>query len=191
MFRCQGKGCRRSSTFLDHRFEIPSRAPTGKPTVKHAFALSYPKRPPRQLPDDGVPEKVRSFYAEGGIAEAAGAPRAAAVMFRGSVEAICDALGVPRTVQGKAGREYPRRLLDRVNDLEAKGVDPDIVTDMHAARLVGNDSLHDGLVYSPDELADIAELIAAAVKLAFVQPAEKEAMKEARRLRREANQAQN
>jgi hypothetical protein len=62
---------------------------------------------------------------------------------------------------------------------------------MHEARLVGNDSLHDGLVYSPDELADIAELIAAAVKLAFVQPAEKEAMKEARRLRREANQAQN
>jgi glutaredoxin len=63
----------------------------------------------------------------------AGARRAAAAMFRGSVEAICDALGVPRTAQSKAGKEYPRKLRDRVDDLATKGVDRDIVDDLHEA----------------------------------------------------------
>jgi hypothetical protein len=141
------------------------------------------------LPGEGVPEEVRSFYEEGGVAMAAGAPRAAAAMFRGAVEAMCDALGVARTTQSKTGREIPRNLRDRVNDLEEKGVDPDIVEDLHEARLVGNDSLHDGLIYAADELADVAELIAHAVQLAFVHPADKRAMKEKRDARREAHQA--
>jgi hypothetical protein len=124
---------------------------------------------------------VRSFYEEGGVAEAAGARRAAAAMFRGSVEAICDALDIPR--KGS--------LRDRVDDLATKGVDRDIVEDLHEARLVGNDSLHDGTIYDADELADVAELIADAVRLALVLPAEKQAMKEKRNARREGNRAQN
>jgi hypothetical protein len=189
VFRCQG--CRRSSVFHEHRIEFPaSPEQDGQPRLKHWFDLSYPKRPPRQLPGESVPKPVRSFYEEGGVAEAAGARRAAAAMFRGSVEAICDALGVPRTAQNKSGKEYPRKLRDRVDDLATKGVDADIVADLHEARLVGNDSLHDGLVYSADELADVAELIADAVKLAFIQPAEKQAMREKRSARREVNRAQ-
>jgi Domain of unknown function (DUF4145) len=189
VFRCQG--CRGSSVFHEHRVEIPAHLAEGGPRIKHWFVLSYPKRPPRQLPGEAVPESVRSFYEEGGVAEAAGARRAAAAMFRGSVEAICDALDVPRTAQSKTGKEYPRKLWDRVEDLATRGVDGDIVADLHEARLVGNDSLHDGLIYSPDELADVADLIADAVKLAFVQPAERQAMRDKRREHREAHRAQN
>jgi hypothetical protein len=47
------------------------------------------------------------------------------------------------------------------------------------------------LVYAADELADVAELIADAVRLAFVQPAEKKAMRDKRSERREAHRAQN
>jgi hypothetical protein len=189
IFQCQG--CAGCSIFIEYRYEIPVRVMGGEPTVKQWFQLVYPNRPPRQLPGEGVPDAVRSFYEEGGVAQAAGAPRAAAAMFRGTVEAMCDALGVPRTAPNKTGKEYPRNLWDRVNDLEAKGVDRDIVDDLHEARLVGNDSVHDGLIYAADELADVADLIADAVRLAFVQPAEKKAMREKRNARREANQAQN
>ena len=149
--------------------------------------LSYPKRSPRRLTGDSVPEAVHSFYEEGGIAEAAGAPRAAAAMFRGAVEAICDALEIPRKAKNNAGKEYRRNLQDRVDELAKKGIDGDVVSDMHEARLVGNDSLHDGLSYSREELADIADLIAEAVHLAFVQPAERRTMREARKARREAH----
>jgi hypothetical protein len=110
-------------------------------------------------------------------------------MFRGAVEAICDALQIPRAAVNKSGREYQRSLRERVDDLATKGIDDDVVSDMHEARLVGNDSLHDGLSYSEDELADIADLIADAVQLAFVQPAERQAMREARRARREAHKS--
>jgi hypothetical protein len=158
-----------------------------EPPIRHWFVLSYPKRSPRRLTGDSVPEAVHSFYEEGGIAEAAGAPRAAAAMFRGAVEAICDALEIPRKAKNNAGKEYRRNLQDRVDELAKKGIDGDVVSDMHEARLVGNDSLHDGLSYSREELADIADLIAEAVHLAFVQPAERRTMREARKARREAH----
>jgi hypothetical protein len=108
-------------------------------------------------------------------------------MFRGAVEAICDALDIPRTAPGKAGNKRQRSLLERVDDLATKDIDRAVVSDMHEARLVGNDSLHDGLSYSRDELADIADLIAEAVQLAFVQPVERQAMRDARKARREAH----
>jgi hypothetical protein len=111
-------------------------------------------------------------------------------MFRGAVEAICDALEIPRKAKNNPGKEYQRNLRDRVDDLERKGIDREVVSDMHEARLLGNDSLHDGLSYSGDELADIANLIAEAVQLAFVQPAERQAMREARRARRQAHRTQ-
>jgi hypothetical protein len=189
VFQCQG--CKKSSAFHEFRFEFPREVVGDRNPIKHWFAPSYPKRSPRQLPGDGVPEPVRSFYEEGGVAEAAGAPRAAAAMFRGAVEAICDALEVPATAKNSEGKQYQRKLQARVDDLASKGIDGEVVLDMHEARLVGNDSVHDGLIYSADELADIADLIAEAVQLAFVQPAEKQAMRDKRKERRKAHRAQN
>jgi hypothetical protein len=185
VFKCQG--CGRASAFHEHRRRFPPQVPGGKPEIKHSSVLSLPQSRPRRLPGDGIPDAVRSFYEEGGLAEAAGAPRAAAAMFRGAVESICDALQIPRTAVNKSGREYQRSLRERVDDLATKDIDDDVVSDMHEARLVGNDSLHDGLSYSEDELADIADLIADAVQLAFVQPAERRSMREARKARREAH----
>jgi len=182
VFQCQG--CKNSSAFHEYRYEMPEGF---EPPIRHWFVLSYPKRSPRRLTGDSVPEAVHSFYEEGGIAEAAGAPRAAAAMFRGAVEAICDALEIPRKAKNNAGKEYRRNLQDRVDELAKKGIDGDVVSDMHEARLVGNDSLHDGLSYSREELADVADLIAEAVHLAFVQPAERRTMREARKARREAH----
>lgn len=191
VFKCQGRGCGRSSAFHEYRFRVPNEDAGGQSQIKHWFVPSYPPRSPRRLPGEGVPEAVRSFYTEGGIAEAAGAPRAAAAMFRGAVEAICDALDIPRTGKTDAGKEYQRKLQVRVDDLASKGLDREVVSDMHEARVVGNDSVHDGLIYSADELADIADLIAEAVQLAFVQPAERQAMRDKRRERRETHRAQN
>ncbi|MDX3540157.1 hypothetical protein PV721_38815, partial [Streptomyces sp. MB09-01] len=42
---------------------------------------------------------------------------------------------------------------------KASGTDDVIAGRLHEARMVGNDSLHDGLCYSLDELADVAELV--------------------------------
>jgi len=61
----------------------------------------------------------------------------------------------------------------RVDDLASKGIDSEVVKNLHEAPLVGNDSVHDGVSYPAGELADIADLIAEAVQLAFVQPAER------------------
>jgi hypothetical protein len=180
VFQCQG--CENSSAFHEYRIRILNHAePTVQAQIKRWFVPSYPNPIPRKLPGHGVPSAVRSFYEEGGIAEAANAPRAAAAMFRGAVEAICDALEIPRK----------RSLRDRVDDLATKGIDSDIVADMHEARLVGNDSMHDGLTYSAEELADVADLIADAVKLAFVQPAERQAMRKKRLQTRQAHRAGN
>jgi hypothetical protein len=189
VFQCQG--CKRSSAFHEFRIEFPREAVGDRDPITHWFAPSYPKRSPRQLPGDGVPDAVRSFYEEGGVAEAAGARRAAAAMFRGAVEAMCDAYEIPRTAKNDAGKEYQRRLQVRVDDLATKGLDSEVVKDMHEARLVGNDSVHDGLAYSAEELADIADLIEEAVHLAFVQPAERQAMRRKRLERRQSNRARN
>jgi hypothetical protein len=44
---------------------------------------------------------------------------------------------------------------------------------LHEARLLGNWSLHDGLQFSPEEIDDVAQIIADAVHQLYVQPAER------------------
>lgn len=41
--------------------------------------------------------------------------------------------------------------------------------------MVGNDSLHDGLAYSQDEPADVAELVTEVVTILYVHPAQRAA----------------
>lgn len=59
------------------------------------------------------------------------------------------------------------------------------VTTAHEARLLGNWSLHDGLEFSAAEVADVAELIAEAVHVLYVEPAERARMRQTRKDRRD------
>lgn len=81
--------------------------------------------------------------------------------------------------QGAAGRT----LYDRITALESN-LPPDIINSLHEARMVGNDSLHDGLQYSPDELADIAQLVTEVTLILYVHPAQRAALAAARAARR-------
>ena len=173
VFECLG--CRRHIVFHEYRVELPVFHGPER-IEKHWWVQSYPRPEARTLAGEGIPEPVRDLFEEGGRAEAAKAPRAAAAMYRAAVEAICDALDVPRSERTANDRDRRLQLQERLGRLAAKGVAEDIVGDLHEARLVGNDSVHDGLAYAADELADVAELIAEAAHVLFVQPAERAAL---------------
>lgn len=132
-----------------------------------AVEIIWPERPPRELPDE-APEAMRSLYRED-----AGALRGAAALYRAAVEELVGD-------RNAAGRD----LYARIEALAAQGVDQDLVRDLHEARLLGNWSLHEGLEFSAAEVADVADLIQDAVEVLYVQPARRQAMREAREQRR-------
>lgn len=134
----------------------------------------WPERQPREL-HTSAPNVVRDLFAEGARAEAAEAYRAAGGMYRAAVEELCKDLGA----EGNS-------LFSKINDLVNRGVTHEIVEDLHEARLLGNWSLHDGLEFSAEEVADVAGLIAEAVHILYVQPEERRAMRDARKTRRDA-----
>lgn len=139
--------------------------------------LAWPRRAPREM-DAAVPEEIRSLFAEGSEAEHAGALRAAAAMYRATVEALC-------TERGAAGKN----LYNDIEGLKTKGVSDDIVDHLHEARILGNWSLHKGTEFTAEEVADVADLIYEALFEVYVQPAQRAAMREARRNRRTAHRA--
>lgn len=137
----------------------------------------WPPDEQREL-QDAAPMDVRSLYTEASRCEAAQSYRAAGAMYRAAVERLCDNRGA-----------IGRNLKDRINDLANQGVPQEIVTDLHEARLLGNWSLHDGLEFSADEVADVAELLTEAVHILYVQPAERARMRQARKHRRDQHRA--
>ncbi|WP_158690381.1 DUF4145 domain-containing protein [Streptomyces sp. PsTaAH-124] len=151
------------------------------PTEKKAtaryetFELSqvYPEAEPkpRQISTD-APPSVREVFSEAALTEAAGAYRLAGVGYRAVVEQITKE-------QGATGSN----LHNRITSLAARGVSQNIVDAFHEARVVGNDAVHDGLAYSAEEIADIAELIDEAVFILYVQPAQRARMAAARAAR--------
>ncbi|MFD6279472.1 DUF4145 domain-containing protein [Streptomyces sp. NPDC060209] len=134
----------------------------------------WPERQSRELPVS-APNAMRELFAEGARAEAAEAYRAAGAMYRAAVEELCKNLGA----EGNG-------LFNKINDLANRGVTREIVDDLHEARLLGNWSLHDGLEFSAEEVADVANLIVEAVHILYVQSEERRAMREARKARRDA-----
>ncbi|MFI0224065.1 DUF4145 domain-containing protein [Streptomyces lydicus] len=136
---------------------------------------AWPAAEPRQL-DDYVPEKVRSLYSEASITEEAGALRAAAVMYRAAVEELCEERGA----QG-------RNLAEMIKDLGQRGVAAELVRDLDEARTLGNWSIHQGVEFTREEIADVAELIRDACFEIYVQPSQRQAMRDARKARRDAN----
>lgn len=161
--------CNKATVIFDiyDEGESQSRSPVATRVVS-------PDRAPREL-DEVVPEGIRSLFREGSVAERAGAMRAAGALYRAAVEALCD----DRQCAGS-------KLFHKIEDLASKGVDVDVVGALHEARLLGNWSLHDGLEFSAEEVADVAQLIEDAVVVLYVQPAERSRLREARRVRRES-----
>jgi hypothetical protein len=132
----------------------------------------WPAQEPRPLSQD-APDKVRGLFLEAGRAEAAAAFRLAGVGYRSVVEEICKERGA----KGKG-------LHAMIGNLAELNVPQSVVDGFHEARMLGNDSVHDGLEYAPDEVADIAGLIEEAVLVLYVQPAERQRMAAARLARR-------
>ncbi|MEU9305933.1 DUF4145 domain-containing protein [Streptomyces sp. NPDC048269] len=113
------------------------------------------------------------MFAEAALAEAAGAHRLAGIGYRATVEQIVKE-------RGATGNNLAQRILA----LSGVGVPQDVVDAFHEARFVGNDSAHDALAYSAEEIADIAELILEAVLVLYVQPAQRARMAQQRAARR-------
>ncbi|MEU1302494.1 DUF4145 domain-containing protein [Streptomyces shenzhenensis] len=134
----------------------------------------WPSKAPRQLASE-APEAVREVFAEAALAEAAGAFRLAGIGYRAAVEQIVKE-------RGAGGKN----LYERIAALKNLGAPQGIVDAFHEARFVGNDSAHDALAYSVEEIADIAELICEAVLVLYVQPAQRAAMAAQRAARRSA-----
>ncbi|TJZ99353.1 DUF4145 domain-containing protein [Actinacidiphila oryziradicis] len=134
----------------------------------------WPAPPPRVLHTD-VPDRIRSAYEEASRAENAGAARLAGVGYRSAVEELCKDQGATHhTLHGK------------IQELAAKGLPADVITALDETRVVGNDSVHHGVEYSAEELADIADLVAEATVILYAQPAQRRRMAESRSKRHEA-----
>jgi hypothetical protein len=152
--------------FIYEEGEDQGRAPA-------AIRVLWPDQPPRELPPE-VPVLIQSLFREGSICEASDALRGAAGLYRACVEALV-------AEQGVSGSD----LKQRINGLRAKGVDQETVDDLHEARLIGNWSLHSGVEFAPEEVADVADLIAEACHALYVEPARRAAMRAARAARRQ------
>lgn len=134
----------------------------------------WPAPPPRVLHTD-VPERIRSAYEEASRAENAGAARLAGVGYRSAVEELCKDQGAAH-----------HALHGKIQELAAKGLPADVITALDETRIVGNDSVHHGVEYSAEELADIAELVAEATVILYAQPAQRRRMAESRKTRHQA-----
>jgi Domain of unknown function (DUF4145) len=163
--------CDRSSLYLQ-----VFRASTEFDRAPTETLLAWPRRTPRAL-NAVAPDEVRSLFSEASVAEYAGALRGAAGLYRAAVEAMLKDLSIEA-----------RTLYDRIEALRARGVGDDVMSDLHEARMLGNDSLHDGLVYSPEEVSDVAQLIEDVVEGLYVEPAHRTAMRDAREARRSGKQ---
>lgn len=154
------------------------RRPTSQPD---RFSIEvrqvWPDKKPRELPAE-APQAMRSLYAEASVAEGAGARRGAAALYRAAVEELTRDQGA---TQGN--------LEDRIDAL-GKELDADLIQDLHEARILGNWSLHQGLAFSAEEVADVAELISQAVDQIYVEPRRREVMREKRAARRAAREAE-
>ncbi|MER7235527.1 DUF4145 domain-containing protein [Streptomyces olivaceus] len=141
------------------------------------LVLVHPRRSAQAL-DEAAPQEVRDLFSEGTRCQEAGALRAAAAMYRAAVEELCKD-------RGATGRN----LKEKIADLANRGVPAEVVRDLDEARTLGNWSLHDGLVFSYEEVDDVASLIQEAVFVVYVQPEQRAALRAARQQRRDQARA--
>ena len=165
--------CQGPIAFLEHWQKVETDA-AGHPSLERVRrTMIVPAKPPRQLPE-ATPEPVRSLYAEASICEDAGALRAAGVLYRAATEEMVED-------QGGTGRD----LKAKINSLTPR-LDAEVLEDLHESRLVGNDSIHVGVQYAAEEIADVAELLREAAFVLYEQPAQRASMRAARKARHDA-----
>lgn len=165
--------CDRTIAFLEHWQKVETDA-AGHPSLERVSrTMIVPAKPPRQLPE-AAPAGVASLYEEASICEDAGALRAAGVLYRAATEEMVKD-------QGGTGRD----LKAKINSL-AQRLDAELLEDLHESRLVGNDSIHVGVQYAAEEIADVAELLWEAAFVLYEQPAQKASMRAARKARHDA-----
>lgn len=161
--------CRQALSLLETRTD-QGRYPYNVTDVE----VISPRPEPRPLPEV-IPEVVRALYGEGSLAEQNGLMRGAAGLYRAAVEAMCKERGAEGS-----------NLYNRITALGAKGIDAELIENLHEARALGNYSLHDGVEFSSEEVADVAELLLEAFTVLYVQPAERARLRQARKSRQQA-----
>jgi hypothetical protein len=162
--------CDKSVVLLEH--EVRAEAVGGgKGTVSRTMVA--PPDEPRTL-HESAPAAARSLYEEGSRCEAARAFRGAAVLYRAAVEELVKD-------QGASGRDLYAKIESLRNE-----VSDELIDDLHEARILGNFSIHEGVVFSRTEVEDVALMIEEIVLTLYEQPEEKRAKREARKQRREA-----
>ncbi|MGD7790279.1 DUF4145 domain-containing protein [Propionibacteriaceae bacterium Y1700] len=166
--------CSKTVVYRDQFARVP--VDDGAKTERRLIhrTLVYPALSPREL-NKVVPEAIHSFFREASLCEQTGALRGASVLYRAAVEELIKD-------QGATGST----LYARIEDLKS-GPAADLVDDFHEARMLGNDSIHDGLVYTAEEVEDIANLIDEATVVLYVQPAERKRLRQSRQYRRTKN----
>ncbi|WP_137293536.1 DUF4145 domain-containing protein [Nocardioides dongxiaopingii] len=170
--------CKESVIVLETVVRMPSNESNGMPTERRWRWMASPAESPRTL-HEAAPETIRSLFAEASTCEKAKAFRGAGVMYRATVEELVKD-------QGATGKD----LWHKIENLKG-ALSDELVQDLHEARMLGNDSIHQGITYSAEEVHDVAELIEEAVLVLYVQPQEKRAMREARKARRSGASAIN
>ncbi|WP_122263609.1 DUF4145 domain-containing protein [Ornithinimicrobium cerasi] len=165
--------CKKSVIVLETEARLPPDEAGGEEEVQTWRTLVSPSESPRTL-HEAAPAGVRSLFAEASICERATAFRAAGVMYRATVEELVKD-------QNATGRD----LYTKIDSLQGQ-LPVDLIQDLHEARMLGNDSIHAGIIYSADEVEDVARLIEEAVLVLYVQPEEKRAMRAARKARRDS-----
>ena len=165
--------CQGPIAFLEHWQKVETDA-AGHPSLERVRrTMIVPAKPPRQLPE-AAPAGVASLYEEASICEDAGALRAAGVLYRAATEEMVKD-------QGGTGRD----LKAKINSLTPR-LDAEVLEDLHESRIVGNDSIHAGVQYAAEEIADVAELLWEAAFVLYEQPAQKASMRAARKARHDA-----
>ncbi|MCP5038991.1 MAG: DUF4145 domain-containing protein [Rhodobacteraceae bacterium] len=93
-----------------------------------------------------MPEKPKLLFGEAGVVFQH-SPRAAAALLRLALQHLLVELDQP----GK-------NINSDINALIDKGLDPDIAKSMHAVRIIGNESVHPGVIDVDDE-PSVAEIM--------------------------------
>lgn len=158
------RGCQELFTILDSWEDGDDGAQLASRTLVDPVGAT------RELPS-AAPEKVASLFTEASVCESAGALRAAGALYRSTTEELLQD-------QGATGAT----LEDKINSMSSK-LDADLIKSFEDSRIVGNDSVHHGVEYAPDEIVDLAELIQEAVVVLYEEPARRAQMRAAREAR--------
>jgi len=143
----------------------------GKPV---GFNQVIPREEAKKL-DTVAPDLVADFFNEAEKSRRAGALRAAAVMYRGCIEAIINDL-----LKSVGNFNANIKKFEEAEDILTDELRKRIVDYANDIRLTGNRSVHQGTVFTEAELSDISSIIEEVVLHAYVQPAQRKAMRDSR-----------